>query len=254
LTPRIVLAAVLTGAILAAGAAAAAEPPASGPPGAPPPAPAAGAPPPATGAPPPAAKLAPEGSAAAPAAKPAPSKGKPSKAAAPGKPAAPAKPPPAPPRPPVPNAALAQLKPLAGGWTCTGRTLGPDPEHATSAALTFGWQLDGFWLEVHYEEQKTAANPVPFSWLSLWGFDELQQSLAAATVDNSGGSATQSAAGWQGDKLVFEGSSHRFAVQFQARDTFIRHGEAQLVHTLEANVNDSWIKLHEDTCTRAPVR
>jgi hypothetical protein len=154
----------------------------------------------------------------------------------------------------VPNAALAQLKPLAGAWTCTGRTLGPGPEHATSAALTLSWQLDGFWLEARYEEQKTAANPVPFSWLSLWGFDELQQSLTAQTVDSSGGSATQSAAGWQGDKLVFEGSSHRFAVQFQARDTFIRHGEGQLVHTLEANVNDSWIKLHEDTCNRAPVR
>jgi hypothetical protein len=257
-TLRLVLAAALSGALLAAGAAAAAEPPASGAAPAAPvtatPAPAEGAPPPAGGAPPPAAKPAQAGSTAAPAAKAAPSKGKPTKAAAPGKPAAPAKPPPAPPKPPVPNPALAQLKPLAGGWTCTGRTLGPGPEHATSGALTFAWQLDGFWLEVRYEEQKTAANPAPFSWISQWGFDELQQSLATVTVDNSGGSAAQSAPGWQGDRLVLEGPAHRFTVQFQARDTFVRHGEGQLVHTLEANVNDSWIKLHEDTCNRAPAR
>jgi hypothetical protein len=178
--------------------------------------------------------------------KPVPPKPKP--------PAAPTKPAPEPLKPPVPNAALAQLKPLAGGWTCTGRTFGPGPEHATSATLTFTWQLDGFWLEVRYDEQKTAANPVPFRSISEWGFDEVQQSLAAAMVDNLSGLLTATTAGWQGDKLVLEGSAHRFARQFQARDTFARHGDNQLAHTLEANVNDSWIKLHEDTCSRAPEK
>ncbi len=177
----------------------------------------------------------------------------PPKPTAPAKPAAPAKPPPAPPKPPVPNAALAQLKPLAGAWTCTGRTLGPGPEHATAAAMTFAWQLDGFWLEVRYDESKTAANPVPLSSISHWGFDELQKTLASTTVDNGSGIETQASDGWQGDKLVFAGTAHRYARDFQARDTFVRHGEGQLVHTLEANVNESWIKLHEDTCARAPA-
>jgi hypothetical protein len=170
------------------------------------------------------------------------------------KPAAPAKPPPAPPKPPVPNPALAQLKPLAGAWTCIGRTFGPGPEHPTTATMTLAWQLDGFWLEVRYEEAKAAANPVPLRSISEWGFDLLQKTLTAATVDNLSGVDTQSTAGWQGDKLVFEGSARRFGTQFQDRDTFVRHGDSQLVHTLEANVNDSWIKLHEDTCTRVPPK
>jgi hypothetical protein len=192
---------------------------------------------------------------AQPAAQPAPAKGKRgSKTAAPAKPAAPAKTPPPPPKPPVPNAALAQLKPLAGSWACTGRTFGPGPEHATSAAMTFSWHLDGFWLEVRYDEPKTAANPVPLSAIAEWGFDEVQQALAAVAVDNFGGSAVQSAPGWQGDKLVFEGAGHRYAVQFQARDSFLRHGDGQLAHTFEADVNGSWIKLHEDTCTRVPAK
>ncbi len=175
-------------------------------------------------------------------AEPPAAKGKPkSKAAgAATKPAAPAKPPPAPPKPPVPDPALAQLKPLAGTWTCT--------------TMTLAWHLDGFWLEVRYEEANAAANPVPLSSVSEWGFDLLQKTLTAATVDNASGVDTQTTAGWQGDKLVFEGSARRFGTQFLDRDTFVRHGDSQLVHTLEASVNDSWIKLHEDTCNRVPPK
>jgi hypothetical protein len=176
---------------------------------------------------------------------------KPAKPTPPKPPPATAKPAPEPPKPPVPNAALAQLKGLAGSWTCTGRTFGPGPEHATSATLAFAWQLDGFWLEVRYDEQKTAANPVPFRTLSEWGFDDVQQSLTATTVDNLSGIVNATSAGWQGDKLVLEGTAHRYIRQFQARDTFVRRGDDQLTHTLEANVNDSWIKLHEDTCSKA---
>jgi hypothetical protein len=178
----------------------------------------------------------------------------PAKPAPPAKTANPAKQQPAPPKPPVPNAALAQLKALEGSWTCAGRTLGPGPEHATSAAMTFTWHLEGFWLEVRYDESKTAANPVPLSSISQWGFDELQQTLASSTVDDWSGIASQTSGGWQGDKLVFDGTAHRFATQFQARDTFARHGDNQLLHTLEANANDSWIKLHEDTCDRAAAK
>jgi hypothetical protein len=191
---------------------------------------------------------------AAPSAKPAPAapRGKAGAAAQPSP--APAKPAPEPPKRPVPNAALAQLKPLGGSWTCTGRTFGPGPEHATSATLTFTWQLEGFWLEVRYDEQQTAANPVPFRSISEWGFDDVQQSLAAAMVDDLSGFVTATTAGWQGDKLALEGTAHRYARQFQARDTFVRHGDDQLAHTLEANVNDSWIKLHEDACSRVPAK
>lgn len=181
------------------------------------------------------------------------SKSKKSKPAA-AKPAAPVKPPPAPPKPPVPNEALAQLKPLAGSWTCTGHTFGPGPEHPTTATMNVAWHLDGFWLEVRYEEAKDAANPVPLSSISEWGFDLLQKILTAATVDNASGIDTQTTTGWQGDKLVFAGSARRFGTQYQDRETFVRRGDNQLVHTLEANVNDSWIKLREDTCNRVPAK
>lgn len=180
-------------------------------------------------------------------------KGKPKSKAGAAKPA-PAKPPPAPPKPPVPDPALAQLRSLAGTWTCAGRTFGPGPEHPTTATMTLAWHLDGFWLEVRYEEAKAAANPVPLSSVSEWGFDLLQKTLTSTTVDNVSGIDTQTTAGWQGDKLVFEGSARRFGTQFLDRDTFVRHGDSQLVHTLEASVNDSWIKLHEDTCNRAPAK
>ena len=181
-------------------------------------------------------------------------KGKSKSKAGAAKPAAPKKPPPAPPKPPVPDPALAQLKPLAGTWTCTGHTFGPGPEHPTGATMTLAWHLDGFWLEVRYDETKAAANPVPVSSVSEWGFDLLQKILTSQTVDNVSGVDSQTTAGWQGDKLVFEGSARRFGTQFLDRDTFVRHGDSQFVHTVEASVNDSWIKLHEDTCNRVPSK
>jgi hypothetical protein len=169
------------------------------------------------------------------------------------KPAPAPKPPPPPEKPPVRNRALDQLKPLEGTWTCTGRTFGPGPEHATSATLTFGWQLDGFWLEVRYEEPRGVATmPVPVRSVAHWGFDALQQGLVANEVDNLSGDATATTAGWEGDKLILQGTAHRYALQFESRDTWVRRGEAQLAHTLEASVNGSWVKLHEDSCNRQP--
>jgi hypothetical protein len=187
----------------------------------------------------------------------APAPGKGPKGAAAAKPAAaPAKPAPPPPKPPVPNAALGQLKSLVGDWTCTGRTFGPGPEHATAGTLGFAWQLDGFWLEGRYEEPKgDAKNPVPVSWRMFLGYEELQQQLTVSTFDNITGAATlYAAAGWQGDKLVYEGMAHRGTLQFQTRESFVRKGDDQLVHTQEANVAENWIKLHEDTCKRATAK
>jgi hypothetical protein len=201
--------------------------------------------------PPPAAQAAP--GSATKAAPPAASTKKGKKGALVTKPAPAPKPPPLPEKPPVRNRALDQLKPLEGTWTCTGRTFGPGPEHATSATLTFAWQLDGFWLEVRYEEPRGVATmPVPVRSVAHWGFDALQQGLVANEVDNLSGDATATTAGWEGDKLILQGTAHRYAVQFEARDTWVRRGEAQLAHTLEASVNGNWVKLHEDSCNRQP--
>jgi hypothetical protein len=158
---------------------------------------------------------------------------------------------PPPPKAPVPNAMVAQLKPLAGSWTCTGHTFGPGPDHLTKGTLTFAWQIGGFWLESRYEEEKAATNTVPVSSIAEWGFDDLQGTLLANTVDNIGGIASQPGGlGWKDDRLVFDGPAHRFTTQFEARDTYTRHGDSQLGHIFEANVNDTWLKLHEDTCVR----
>jgi len=266
-TALILLGAALAATVPAAGAMAAQAAPAASPPSAAQAAPAAPAAPASTPSAAPAATAAPAAPAtpdqAAPAAGATPDIKPDAKAAAKGKskskagaatPAAPKKPPPAPPKPPVPDPALAQLKPLAGTWTCTGHTFGPGPEHPTTATMTLAWHLDGFWLEVRYDEAKAAANPVPLSSVSEWGFDLLQKTLTSQTVDNVSGVDSQTTAGWQGDKLIFEGSARRFGTQFLDRDTFVRHGDSQLVHTVEANANDSWIKLHEDTCNRVPAK
>lgn len=172
-----------------------------------------------------------------------------------GKPVKPVKPPPPPPKPPLPNKELLRLKPFTGSWACVGRTYGPGPEHPTAGTMTFTWQSDGFWLESRYDELRgVATNTVPVSSTALWVFDDLQAGVSSLSVDNIGGSATQLAPGWQGEKLIFEGPGHRFGTQFVDRDIYVLHGDGQFLHTQEANVNENWIKLHDDTCTRTTAK
>jgi hypothetical protein len=206
--------------------------------------------PPATAAP-----AAPAQGTTAPSGKSEPSKKGKGKTKDTGKTTKPVKPPPPPPKPPVANKELLRLKPFTGSWTCVGRTYGPGPDHPTAATWSFTWQSDGFWLEARYEELRgVATNPVPVSSTALWVFDDLLAGVSSLSVDNIGGSASQLAPGWVGEKLIFEGPGHRYTTQFIDRDTYVLHGDGQFLHLQEANVNDSWIKLHDDTCTRTAAK
>ncbi len=192
---------------------------------------------------------------AAPATPPASGKDKKSKDAGKGKTAtAPAKPPPPPPKPAVPNKILADVKWFDGEWNCTGHSYGPGPEHPTAATVAFAWQLDGFWVQSAYTEPKSATNPVPYSSISQWGWDPVAQAIASVLVDNQEGSIAEATPGWIAEKLSFEGSGHRFGVQFEARDTYTRRSASRFLHVFQVNVNGNWVKLREETCNRAAAK
>jgi hypothetical protein len=192
---------------------------------------------------------------AAPATPPASGKDKKSKDAGKGKTAAaPAKPAPPPPKPAVPNKILADVKWFDGDWNCTGHSYGPGPEHPTAATVAFAWQLDGFWVQSAYTEPKSATNPVPYSSISQWGWDPVAQAIASVLVDNQEGSIAEATPGWIAEKLSFEGSGHRFGVQFEARDTYTRRSASRFLHVFQVNVNGNWVKLREETCNRVAAK
>jgi hypothetical protein len=151
---------------------------------------------------------------------------------------------------PVPNPALDQLKYFAGNWQCAGTGYVAGKAHPTSARVHLGWDLNGFFMSLRYEEQKTAVNPMPVTAVEHWGYSDELKKLVAGFVDSMGGYGTHASAGWEGDKLVWLGDTHMMGMKMPSRDTFVKRGENEVTHLGELLENGAWVKQDEETCYR----
>jgi len=81
-----------------------------------------------------------------------------------------------------------QLDRFVGDGTCTGNVMAMDkqPGHATVGKFHGEKILDGHWVVIHYDEDKTAANPKPFSVVQYIGYDKAKKQFVAVAFDNSG--------------------------------------------------------------------
>jgi hypothetical protein len=149
-------------------------------------------------------------------------------------------------------AELAQLDVFAGHWNCSGKAFANPmgPEHATTATVHAARAVGGRWMQAAYDENQSAANPMPFHAVMYMGYDVGQKKFVAMCFDNFGGECSQTADGWNGDELVFEGTAHGDdGKTWGARDTFTKKGTAELMHAGEMQGEDkAWIKLDEETC------
>lgn len=152
--------------------------------------------------------------------------------------------------PPKPNPALDQLKYFAGSWRCAGTGYVEGKAHPTEATVKAAWDLNGFFLGLRYEEQKTEANPMPVTAVEHLGYSEDGKKLVSGNVDSLGGFGTQSTAGWDGATLVWLGDYHFMGMRMPARDTFVKKGDNALTHLGEVQVNGAWTKQDEETCYR----
>jgi hypothetical protein len=152
--------------------------------------------------------------------------------------------------PPKPNPALDQLKYLAGSWRCAGTGYLEGKGHPTEATVKAAWDLNGFFLGLRYEEQKTETNPMPVTAVEHMGYSEDGKKLVCGSIDSMGGYGTQSTAGWDGSALVWQGNYHFMGMQMLARDTFVKKGDNALTHLGEVQVNGAWTKQDEETCYR----
>jgi hypothetical protein len=149
---------------------------------------------------------------------------------------------------PKPNPILKQqLQYFAGTWRCTGAsTMGKG--HATTATATLAWELNGFFLNVRYQEKKTPVNPMPLTAVEHWGYSDELKKLVAGQVDNYGGYGTQATSGWEGDTMVWTGDYHSMGTKMPSRDTFVKKSEHELTHLGEVQMNGAWTKQDEETC------
>jgi len=154
---------------------------------------------------------------------------------------------------PKPAAELSGVKFFVGDFNCTGKSFASPmgPEHATKATVKAKMDLNGFFLSGRYQETKTAGNPMPVTFAFVWGWDAMAKKIAGTGQDSFGGMATQTSAGWEGDKMVFTGDAVWGTDKSAVRDTFTKKGENELVHLGEMQVKGQWTSLDEETCTRA---
>jgi hypothetical protein len=151
-----------------------------------------------------------------------------------------------------PNPKLRELAPLAGHWTCNGTAfafLGM-PEHKTTATIDSKWTFNDYWLQFHFTEAKTAANPMPVEVEYHWGWDEQTKQFAATAVDNGGGHFNQTSPGWNGDAITFDGEMHIAGTTMKFHDVFTKITATKIMHRGEALIDGKWTKLDEETCTK----
>jgi hypothetical protein len=153
---------------------------------------------------------------------------------------------------PVPAKELEQIRVLEGHWTCEGQA--PEspmgPAHKTKAAVKMSSDLDGFWYSGLVEQEKTPENPRPMKGRFHWTYDTAAKAFKSTFVDNSGGWATQSSAGWKGDTLTFEGDMIANGKKTPARDVFVKKSDSEILHSIEAQIGGKWTKLGDETCKR----
>ncbi|HXO28249.1 MAG TPA: hypothetical protein VOA80_12950 [Thermoanaerobaculia bacterium] len=151
---------------------------------------------------------------------------------------------------PMPNPALDQLKFFAGNWQCAGTGYLEGKGHPTSATVNMGWDLNGFFMSLRYEEKKTGVNPMPLTAVEHWGYSDELKKLVAGHVDSMGGYGTEATAGWEGNTMVWVGDDHMMGMRMPGRDTFVKHGDNEVTHLGEIQQNGAWIKQDEESCYR----
>jgi hypothetical protein len=157
--------------------------------------------------------------------------------------------------PPKAAPQMAQLSYLTGTWNCAGKTFANPfgPEHATAGVVQSRMSLNGFLLEIHYDENKTAANPMPYHALQVVGFQGAHGMFVSSCFDSMGGTCEENSSGWKGDALVFEGSGFMMGQKSGARDTFTKVSATELKHKGEFQGADGkWTATDEETCKRPP--
>ena len=113
--------------------------------------------------------------------------------------------------------------------------------------------LGGASYRFEYAEEKTKENPIPSSGLGFWGWDGAEKRFFGPSADNFGGVYLQTSKGWEGDKMVWEGSGALMGKKVDARDTFLRIGPADVTHTYELKMDGKWVTLALEQCKRAPA-
>lgn len=144
-----------------------------------------------------------------------------------------------------------ELDKFVGEGTCTGSVLpmGKSPGHATTGKYHGEKALDGQWIVVRYDEDKTDVNPKPFHVQQYFSYDPEKKIFVAVEFDNMGpGYTPATSTGWKGDTFTLEYTASVDGKPVSLRDVFT-HNAAENSHTgMMRDQNGKWVKTDKETC------
>jgi uncharacterized protein DUF1579 len=153
-----------------------------------------------------------------------------------------------------PAAEMSNLKWFDGNWTCDGTAEpGPfGPGGKVTSKVKSHLDLGGFWQSGMVRSSTGTTMPAMEGMFHMT-YDPGPKQYVMLWVDNMGGYAHETSSGWEGDKIVFSGSSAMGGKQVQTRDTFVKSGTASMKHDWEGQIDGKWTPMGSETCKRAAV-
>lgn len=147
----------------------------------------------------------------------------------------------------APIAAMDQLAPFAGDWSCETREKGATAVSKSRAHFAPDWS--GAWQTVR-DEVLDGGKPVDGSHGS-WGYNPRTQTFVRLFTMRAGSWETATSPGFVGDRMVWTGESHGRDV-FKFRHTFVRKGDRRFEAVYEVTDGPRWDRgsSFTEVCTR----
>jgi hypothetical protein len=146
----------------------------------------------------------------------------------------------APMAPPKPDAAMDAWKPMMGSWSCEGSTkMGTMTiKNKGTAKFEMAKNLDGFFVQMNYDDEKTKENPMPGHLVAFYGYDSAMKMTTFMGLDNMGAS-------WSGtgkmDKAssTFAGKGRMMGMDAEFKETWDMK-DAKTTHVAGSMGGASW--------------
>ena len=153
---------------------------------------------------------------------------------------------------PTPPPELEQLRFFEGDWLCEGQEADTpwSKGHKTRTTVKVKTDLDKFWYSGKIDQDKSDDTPHPLEAKFHWSYDAAQKRFEGGWIDNTGGWAMQSSAGWEGDVMTWTGQAAVQGQRTAMRDVVTRKGKDEFHHAYEAEIDGSWKPVGEETCRR----
>jgi len=149
---------------------------------------------------------------------------------------------------------MEQAKYFVGKWTCTGTQAATPmgPEHTYKSKGDFKFDLGGYWLTWHVDQDKSKENPMPTSAAGSSTYDAASKKFVRSDFMSGGLWDTMSSPGWEGDVFAFTGDQMMMGKKVPIKHTITKKSETEWTSVFEMGTPDGkMMKFIDETCKKA---